>query len=469
MPCPRACYPPAALLLLSLLIATPAAAAPLTLEEAIEEALASSAEMVVAREDLVLVDADYMAAYAAIMPRFDVTVTAGERFAGLVINEQRNPRQGALITPDEPIRFNVGPFTDFQSNNFSQPAFGLNVTGSQLIYDGGRWWTVIDRVADLEAARKAALRGFANDVRVKVTRAFYELAKADRGLATVEKHISLGEAQLARAEAMLEAGRGTARDVATAARNLADDRINYETRLMDRVTALANLNLQMGREGAIPVTPKLPATVVTSSAVSVSIPEREALMSNAMDSRPDLAQLRAEIQSATKDVDIQRADYFPVVSLEANYRKNSRRPDRVFVDPTENYTAALDLVVRWNIFEGRGTTARVARARVALRKLLVRLDDTARRAESNVDFAIGNLRRQTRVFELSQRGIEASEEAVRLAKGMYEAGRGTALELRDAQLGLTNAQLTAIDARYEIEIAREELRKAVGRDLSEVR
>ena len=62
--------------------------------------------------------------------------------------------------------------------------------------------------------------------------------------------------------------------------------------------------------------------------------------------------------------------------------------------------------------------------------------------------------------------MHSGEEAVRLARGLYAEGRGTLLEVRDAELRLTQLTLSLIEARFDLEIAREELRRAVGGELA---
>src|SRR5688572_31081198 len=83
---------------------------PLTLEHATELALEHASEMVLAREDLILVDAEYLTALSAVLPRFDLSLTAGEFFAGKRILESRNPRPVTLPTELPQVAF--GPLSD---------------------------------------------------------------------------------------------------------------------------------------------------------------------------------------------------------------------------------------------------------------------------------------------------------------------------------------------------------------------
>ncbi|MEL6184854.1 MAG: TolC family protein, partial [Myxococcota bacterium] len=133
-----------------------------------------------------------------------------------------------------------------------------------------------------------------------------------------------------------------------------------------------------------------------------------------------------------------------------------------FANPLENFTASLDLVLQWNLFEGRATTARVDQARVQVRKAQAQLEALERQTLAEVEDARQRWFDQERTFGFAQEQISAAKDALRLARGLYEAGRGTSLELRTAELELTRAQIAAINARLDAETARADLAQAVG-------
>jgi adhesin transport system outer membrane protein len=427
--------------------------------------------MVLAREDLILVDAEYLAALSTILPRFDLTFAAGELFAGRRIIESRNPEP--VILPTELPQVTFGPFRDAETNNYSSPDFSLAITGRQLIFDGGRWWSVLERVSELRTQQTAALRGVENQVRASVARTFYGLEKARRAIETVREQLEFDRAQIERARLLYEAGRGRRADTATAERNLAADEVTLQEFLLAEAQARRAFNLQLGRD------PQIPALLVVSSTITSitrelparSVPDTEALLTIALDQRPELTNMRAQVRARQEEVDIAVADYWPVIGLETNYQRSSRRPDRVFNNPFENYIATVQLAISWNLFQGLATKAAVEQALVAMRRQLEELERLEREVRADVEDRRQELLRQRAVYALARRQISAAEEAVGLARGLFAAGRGTALELRDAELGLTQARLTAINARLDVEIAFADLVRAVGTSewLSEAR
>lgn len=440
----------------------------LTLSEAIEIAQKRSVDVVIAKEDLLLVDVQWLQAYAPIMPRLDLSMTAGELFSGRQISESRTRPVGAIVqdlgdNPDNVLPLvPAGPFFDFQSENFSHPAFTFGLTARQLLLDGGRWWTVIARTHDVETSQKEALSTVRQTVAQQVTEAFYQLLKSDRTLRLLTQQRGLAQAQLRWAEAMMDAGRSTRGDIATAIRNLSDDSIELRRSRLTKRRAERALNLLLGRSPGIEVEPIPPLHVLTSTLSEQPRWDAEDWKDRALAQRPELKQARAELKAQRKLVDIQKADYWPELALEASYRKRSRRPDRVFNSPAENYTAQLDLTVRWNLFEGRATEARVQTQTIELRKAAQRLKALERQTQNEVLDALESLQTLWDVLKLAQRGAGAAQEAAQLARARYREGRGTSLELRDAELGYTRAQLQVVTARLDLEIAKSQLARAAG-------
>jgi outer membrane protein TolC len=450
-------------------------AGPLEFEAALAEARANVGDVIRAKEDLLLVDVERMLALANVLPRVDLTVTAGEVFLGSPIQEQRIAR-----APDNPfgcfpigetsgedlLRCAYGPFRDFALGNASHPNFTLQLGVQQLLYDGGRWWTQLARVGDSKQARASALALLENDLRARVARAFYGLAQAAESRRVVETQVANDEAQLARVRALLDVGRAKPADVAASVRNLAQDKTDLATRRATERQARRSLNLAIGRraEGALELA--LPANVGTSTAplALAPLPPADRLRAAAATLRPEVQALEAELAQLQKAVTIAEAEYYPTVSLGANMRRGSRRPDRVFWGFDENYTATLDLAVRWNLFQGRGTDARVAEAEINLRKSESKVAELHRNVAGEVDDKLDAYARAAEVFGLSRETLDAAEEALRLARGLFNEGRATLLETRDAELRQLQARLALRTARLDLEIARQELHRAVGAD-----
>lgn len=457
------------MLVLSVLAATVTAtqAAPgqvLTLETAVAEALQNTRGILHAKADLLLADVEKMRALSFILPRFDLSIGARENLRGPTVLEQR----GGPNSLEDLVRFQEtgvlkpGPFQDTNVAASSDPTFTLQLTGRQLIYDGGRWWMVIGRANDLEREKRAALTQIENDTRMQVAQLFWDLEKANRGVLTVQAQVENSLRQVARARAMVELGAGKLNDLAQAERNVAEDRIALSRQAQARRTLSRQLSRAMGRpnDGALEIfAPEDPIDGAT-------VPPKDELVKSALEVRPELLRTRALLDSLQKSVGIAEADYFPVVGLGAAYARQSRRPDRAYGDPTENYVGLVQLSIEWNLFNGRATTANVQQAELELVKLQATYDEMKLDAVADVEQRLEEMAGSLQVYALAQESLKHAEEAVRLARGLYTEGRSTMLEVRDAEVRLTVQKLSEIQARIDVQIAREQVRRAAGGELT---
>jgi outer membrane protein TolC len=78
--------------------------------------------------------------------------------------------------------------------------------------------------------------------------------------------------------------------------------------------------------------------------------------------------------------------------------------------------------------------------------------------------AYNSIREADASIEATKRELAAAQEAYRVARELFNAGRGTSTVLTDAETELTRARLDALNAAVESRIARVRLEHALGRD-----
>lgn len=439
------------------------------LERAIALAQERTRDVVRAEVDVLLVDVEYTRALATVLPRFDLYTTARELFYGDVIFEQRVPilQPNAAFTSggEFAARQRIGPFQDFPQDSFSHPNFFLSLAGRQLLFDGGRWWTVLSRVDDIREARESVLKMIRNNVRLWAVRQFYNCAKAREAVRATAFQAEMSADQLRRVESNPQEGLAKDSELATAKRNLAADLVALERRKFAEDSAKRELNLAMGRDPDTPIEIVLPPHVqsATIGIAILELPATDQLQALAMSGRPELQRAKAELEILKKNVSIRSGERWPTISLGAAYTRTSRRPARVFFDnPAENYSALAGIDVHWNIFDGGTKSANIEEAELELKKSIVSYEDLQRFISAEVSDRTQNLKLLYGVYRLVLDGAATAEKAVQLAKELYRNERATALELRDSELRLTQAKLAVYEARFDVEVALEEVRRAVG-------
>ncbi len=430
-------------------IAGAAAEPPLTLDEALARAARQSHDLAIARADAGLAGADALASWQGLLPRLDLTSSAGHQFFGASDRQQFDPTTSTLVP--------VGA-SDYAS-------YALDLQLLQPLVDVAAW----RRRAQALAGQRAAERTYdeaALQVAFDVTRRFYDVVSASRSLAVLEKAARRSEELVERADALFAAGRAQKADGFTARVNLGNDRIAVEQARTRLVLARADLALALGMGGDAAPEVVAPAGLDGAVLSGGEPPPLEALLATARARRPSVAAAAAQVEAADAGVAAARSGYLPTLSAQASYGRSSTDAlvggDGVLADPTRAYAASAGLVLRWNLFAGRSTEAAAQRARLSAdrsRASAARtLDGVARELTAARQAVVA----QARQVALSSDNLSAAEQGLALARQRLDAGLASQLEVRDATLKLTQAELSLVQARIDHAVAVADLHRAVG-------
>lgn len=191
--------------------------------------------------------------------------------------------------------------------------------------------------------------------------------------------------------------------------------------------------------------------------------EPEELVERATTGRPELEALRARIRAMEATIGISRSASRPQVGLQAGY--DYANPNQRILPLTSDWkdTWSIGVSLNWKVLDGGKSSASSAQTQAqadALRAQLsdlesrIRLDVVTRRLE--LDSALAGK-------AVTQRGIEAARDAVRVARDRYTEGVLSSSELLDAETRLLRAELDATQNDAQIQVALANLDRAIGR------
>ena len=441
--------------LLALVLAAPlgAAAAPLTLDDALALASHQSHDLVIAKADADLAGADGLGAWQGVLPRLDLTSYAGHQFYG--------PSRGQVVDPT------TGTLLQLNSSALDYEAYSFGLQLSQPLVD----LVAFRRLSGARASERAASRGYDESrlsVAFDVTRRFFELVKAERTLQVLEKAARRSGELVERADALYAAGRAQKIDTFNARVNLGNDRIQVEQGRTRLVQARGDLALALGLPGDELVEVVAPATVEGPARPSGEPPPLEVLMVQARERRPSLAAAKAQVEAAEASLSAARFGYWPTLGAQATYQRSggasvdTPSADGVFGNPARAYVASVGLVLSWNLFAGRSTEAGMIRAEASGEKVRATAGKTVDAVAREVTTARQTVVALTAQVTLSADNFTAAEQSLALARQRLEAGLASQLEVRDASLKFTQAELSLEQARIDHAVATADLARAVG-------
>lgn len=419
----------------------------LTLERA--EAMALERNGPLRRTELQIrsAEADRIQARAAILPRLDFNASLGRsrNGGGEVTGSFVDPSTGETVPLTTPTQV------------FSTYSGGLWL--QQILFDGGKWWSNLEaKESSLSAAKQDAAEA-RQDTIYGVRQRFYALILAERQLQVFSQAAARSRAQAEATQRLFESGRQTQSEVFAARANRDNDEINQlgqEARVeMARQDLAVAVGVEPGESIAVEEPPRLFDDLEPS-------PPVEAAVAGALSKRAKLRALAHRLESQRQAVAAASGDYWPTIGIGVGYSRQARSPE-VFTSSLDKVsTATVGLTFNWNLFNGLATRAQVEKARVQVLQAENDLSDARRSVAAEVERCVARLAAARRVALVAQRSEEASSEGLELARARQEQGSGSQMEVRDAELKLTQVQLARVSALLDGRDAEAALHRAMG-------
>jgi len=422
------------------------ASIPITLEQVRELSRQNTQERLQELQYLIAEEGSWTAA-SSIYPQLGVAADATRKVAGV----QRT--YVAVPQPDGTFVQTVGDQKGYTQNNFN-----LSATLTQLILDG-KWWNQISQAG----ASEDAARGQTNEQRsvseYEGLRRFYALYVAQRTLDVLKAtEVRSGE-QVDRATALFEAGRSPKSDVIQAEVNLGNDRINAILQTSTIGSSQSDLAVWIAHSGAEDLAAVEPEAVRGNP---LPAPKLEEAVKTAHEKRPLLKALEQTRRASDYGVAVAKGGYWPTLYAQGSYIRQGPEFGTVFTDPSKQNTILFGAHLTWNLFAGFATKAAVNTAIHNRSTAELNLRQATYEVEGDVRRYLRALQAELDATSVARANLKSAEDNLSLAQERFKAGAGSTLEVRDAQLKLTQAELTLIQNRVAVETARANLERVMG-------
>jgi outer membrane protein len=361
---------------------------------------------------------------------------------------------GDLTASQAEVNSLIGAGTLTDSGLFNH--VGAGVTLAQLITDGGRTRNLVANSNLRAQASRQDYQAARYDVVLAVDQAYYEVLLAEQ-LVNVARQT--GAARQAVVDQVSELTRNKLKsevDLSFAQVNLADAKLML-LRAKDRLnSAYAQLAQTLGTQQDVryqlreePMPPNPPE-------------DGEALIAKALENRPELASVRLQTQAAQKFVEAERDLKRPNVNLIAvgGALPYIERGNATAGIP-KTYEGAV-INVQIPIFNGFLFSARRQAAEYQLQEEEHRTRDLRDRVARDVRTAYERTKTNFEAIAATQQLLTQANLAMSLAQGRYDLGLASIVELTQAQLGQTSAQVQNLSARYEYQASYAALQYTLG-------
>ena len=337
--------------------------------------------------------------------------------------------------------------------------FSSSLQVSQLVFDGGKWWNNL-AASDLGLeASQAQVDEQRLQITYLVEQRFYELIRAQRQLLVLGEAATRSRDQANFTQRLFEGGRATQADVYAARANRDNDEVLRLGQERSVELARADLSTAIGLDPGTPLNVTEPQNIMAEPAQP---PALQPALERALDNRPSLKAFALTAEQNRKLASAAKGDYWPSVSLVGRWGRTTSEIGPYFEAPGRNSQASAGVQLSWNIFNGFSTQANVRKANLQAALAENDLANGRRGVASDVEKAVAQLAAARAQARVAQQSEQTAKEGLRLARTRQEVGVGNQLEVRDAELKLTQAQLNVVGSLVDGREAEAALRRAQG-------
>jgi outer membrane protein len=399
---------------------TPSAAMRLSLKDAEEIALKSNPQISVARLNAL---ASHQATREA---RSNLFPSAALDLTGVDAHDNSRITAGGL---NNPIIF---------------PRAAGGVTVSQLISDFGHTTNLFASARYQEKAQDQNAVATKEDILLAVNQAFYSTLQSAAVLRVAQQTVASRQLLADQVSALAKSKLKSDLDLSFANVNLAQAKLLLLDAENNNKAAMATLSAILGY-------PNLKNFTLVEDTTPLPPPTDNVtqLIADALSQRPEILALEFESQSAEKLHVAEKDQLLPTISALGAAGGAPVRDDRLL----SSWYGAVGVNIQIPVFNGFLYTARSREAELRAQAAQQRLFDLRNRITRDVRTSWLNANTAYNRVNVSQQLLDQANRALDLAQTRYQLGLSSIVELSQAQLQQTQAEIGSAQATYDYRLA----------------
>jgi len=415
-------------LLIALLITVPAAAARLTLAGAEKMALTQHPRLEAAHWR-----AQADAAVPAEIRSRELPQVHASSTGALAENDRTRILAGAVNNPSV----------------YNRLGFGLSA--SEMLTDFGRTGHLVESARLSASASAEAERGVRAQILLRVDRAYFAALAAQAVLRVARETVRERQLVVDQTSALARNKLKSELDVTFARVNLEEARLIENNALNDARSAMVTLANALGVDGG-------PEFELVEEPMPDALPSQwDSVAATAEANRPELRQAHLAERAAAETSAAEHALGRPTVSAALF---TGVAP--LHIQALENHWNAAALNVDIPVFNGGLFKSRRQQADAHLKEAAAATRDVADNIARDVRLAYLDAVSAYERLQVTASLLGQAQQSLKLAQSRYDLGLGNIIELSQAQLNLTRAQIAQASARFDYQARRVQLDYETG-------
>ena len=405
----------------------------LTLAEAVTRALSFYPSVKVSSAQLEAADAAVDEAEAARFP----TVSVG--------GSATRYQEPTLVHP-------IHAFTPDLIPPFDQNLFQALADLRYALFDGGARSARIEESRARRQSAESSLLDARQRLLSQLIQQYLSVLSRARTLEAQDRSLGALEVELSRVKQVFDVGRAATVDVLRVEASIAAARA-------ERVRLASSLDLaqrNLARLAGVETSETRASNLVPVALIDVSLPSREEILQNAVQSSSTARLARDELAVAEAALDGSKSRRLPSVNLDGRYINYGS------ASGANSLEWNVGVSLAYTLFNGGAVSDAVARSQSAARSASERLRWTELEVASDVDRGYAAMEEAKARIESLSTAVARFDEVSRIEKLRLETGVGTEVDYIRAEADRVAAEAGLIEARYTEIAARAELARVAG-------
>ena len=177
-----------------------------------------------------------------------------------------------------------------------------------------------------------------------------------------------------------------------------------------------------------------------------------------------MKQLAIQAEQLAQNIKLQKFANIPSLALAFNFSYMSMADDISFKEFPWTPYSTVGLSLNIPIFAGGKRYQAIRQAKNQHQQVMLQVENTERQLKVAIRQSLNSMEMNMKSYYAAQTAEVSAQKAYDIAAASYKLGRGTLLDLNDAQLALTQSQLAKSQAVYNFLTAKSQLEQTLGND-----
>lgn len=357
---------------------------------------------------------------------------------------------------------NGDPRPDASINNAEARRYNSGLNLNYTLFDGlGRLYNYKRLKEQYKLSELQARETIENTV-LQLFSVYYEIARLAENEHVLNQALEISKRRVQRAKYAFEYGQNSKLDILNAQVDLTNDSISILNTKQQLSNAKRDLNVVLDQD--LNTTFKVDTNIKFISQLNL-----KSYVDNAQENNVALLQAMRNLAINAYDIKVSKSGYLPTVDLTGSYgwNYNQSAPSAFFGGTnTKSNNFGLNASLRWNLFDGGGTSVRVKNAKLAYENQELAKKQMTVQVHADVQNAFAIYENRLHIFEIQEQNVITNQNNFERSKEQFQLGRISSIEFRQAQINLLNAQTNKNLAKYDAKLAELQLLQLTGQLLN---